>query len=161
MRLNFKHDGSAVITELSRLLGVAPMFTVAAAVLMLIISVLSVRDFVATLEQEKKSLELPQFSIASQPVPKKLYEDYAAVLSRLSPVVQVTTNNDSLLVRIENAEHYPEFMFVMNSIQGVSDKVIWRAQELCLAGCQGSAAFATVKGLTERVDVKLRGMDDE
>ena len=161
MKLDLKHGGSAMFTELSRLLGVAPMFTVAAAVLMLILTVLSVRDFVAAFDQEQKSLELPQFTISSQPVGKKLYEDYAAVLARLSPVVQVTATNDALQVRIENAQHYPEFMFVLNSIQGVSDKVIWRAQELCLAGCQGAAAFATVRGLTEKVDVKLRGMSDE
>ncbi|HEX4879499.1 MAG TPA: hypothetical protein VFV39_06615 [Limnobacter sp.] len=161
MKLNMKYDGSMMATELSRLLGVAPMFTVAAAVLMLIITVFSVRDFVSTREQEQKSLELPQFSISSQPVGRKLYQDYAAVLSRLSPVVEVTVVNDALQVRIENAQHYPEFMFVMNSIQGVSDKVIWRAQEICLAGCQGAAAYATVKGLTEKVDVKLRGMNDE
>lgn len=161
MKLNLKYDSAFMATELSRLLGLAPLFTVAAAVFMLIIAMFSVRDFASSRENEQKSLELPQFSISSQPVGKKLYQDYAAVLARLSSVVDVSVTAEGLKVSIADPLHYPEFMFVMNSIQGVSDRVIWRAQEICLAGCQGSAAYAVVNGLSEKVDVQLRGVNNE
>ncbi|HEX4917368.1 MAG TPA: hypothetical protein VFV43_05680, partial [Limnobacter sp.] len=120
-----------------------------------------VRDFVANQQQEERSMRLPQFKIQSAPVPKSLYQEYAATLARLSPVVQVSSSGDSLQVSIADASHYAEFMFVLNSIQGVSDRVIWRAQEICLAGCEGTAAKAVIKGLTESVDVTLRGENDD
>lgn len=160
MKLNFKQDGAMITTELMRLLGVAPMFTLAAAVLMLIITTFSIRDFIVRQQAERKSLELPQFSISAKPVSKAVYEDYAKVLARLSANVEVTAVPEGLQIAIADAQYYPEFMFVLNSIQGVSEKVIWRAEEICLAGCKSGAASALVKGLTEKVNVKLRGNDE-
>ncbi|HEX4843351.1 MAG TPA: hypothetical protein VFV57_06755, partial [Limnobacter sp.] len=87
MKLDLKDYSAPLVTEISRLLGVAPMLTMCAAVLMLVITTFAVRDFVANQQQEERSMRLPQFKIQSAPVPKSLYQEYAATLARLSPVV--------------------------------------------------------------------------
>ncbi|HEY1057506.1 MAG TPA: hypothetical protein VGE55_02110 [Limnobacter sp.] len=161
MKLDLKNDTSLLLTEVTRLMGLAPLLMMSAAVLMLIVTVFAVKDFVQQEQKEKRSAELPQFKLVTQSVPKKLYDEYAAVLARLSPVVRVEALKDGLEISIQNEGSYPEFMFVLNSIQGVSKNVIWRAEEICLAGCQGKASVAIVKGLTEKVQVKLRGTDHE
>lgn len=95
------------------------------------------------------------------PVGMAVYSDYARVLSRLSPDVQVTADRSGIRIEIVDAAHYAEFMYVLNSIQGVSKDVVWHAEEICLAGCAGKASLALVKGMTEKVEVKLRGQDNE
>ncbi len=161
MKLDLKNDSAYVFHEVSRLLGIAPLLTLLAAAFMLVMAIFTLKDFMYNRSEEAKSLQLPQFNIQSRPVSKKLYEDYAATLARLSPAVSVTANQDALLISISSQVHYPEFMYVLNSIQGVSKNVIWRADEICLAGCSGASATAKVKGLTESVEVSLRGNENE
>lgn len=157
MKLDLKYDSAYIATEVSRLLGVAPLLSALAAVLMMVIAVFAVRDFVQTLGQEKRFVELPQFSVKSAAVPPKLYADYAATLNRLSPVVNVSADKDSIRINISNAANFSEFMFVLSSVQGVADNVIWKADEICLMRCNGGVATAVIKGVTEQVEVQLRG----
>lgn len=161
MKLDLKQDTSMILSEMSRLIGLAPLLTMLAAVLMLVVTVFSIRDFMRTELKESRGAELPQFSLSRQSVAAPLYEDYAAVLTRLSPAVRVVARKDALEVSIQDAAHFPEFMFVLNSIQGVTKNVIWQAEEICLAGCPDKASFAVVKGITEKVQVKLRGGEHE
>lgn len=161
MKLDLKNNSAVWITEASRLMGLAPVFAMMCAVVMLILAVFSVNDLLQATETEKKSQELPEFSLKKVPVGKAVYEDYARVLGRLSPDVRVVANRDSIRIEIADPSKYAEFMYVLNSIQGVSKDVVWHADEICLAGCTGSASLATVKGMTEKVEVKLRGQDDE
>ena len=101
MKLNFKQDGAMITTELMRLLGVAPMFTLAAAVLMLIITTFSIRDFIVRQQAERKSLELPQFSISAKPMAAARWllpppggpniSTLAPLASQLSPAAMAVT----------------------------------------------------------------------
>ena len=161
MKLDLKNNSAVWITEASRLMGLAPMFAMMCAVVMLVLAVFSVNDLLQATGTEKKSQELPEFSLKKVPVGKAVYEDYARVLGRLSPDVRVVANRDSIRIEIADPSKYAEFMYVLNSIQGVSKDVVWHADEICLAGCTGSASLTTVKGMTEKVEVKLRGQGDE
>jgi hypothetical protein len=161
VKLDLKNNSAVWITEASRLMGLAPMFAMMCAVVMLVLAVFSVNDLLQATGTEKKSQELPEFSLKKVPVGKAVYEDYARVLGRLSPDVRVVANRDSIRIEIADPSKYAEFMYVLNSIQGVSKDVVWHADEICLAGCTGSASLATVKGMTEKVEVKLRGQGDE
>lgn len=161
MKLDLKNNTSLWATEASRLLGVAPVFAMMGAVLMLILAVFSVKDILNANQTEKKSAELPQFTLKREPVGKAVYEDYATVLARLSADVRVEVERNGLRINIADPGKYAEFMYVLNSIQGVSKDVIWQAEEICLAGCSGAASYAVVKGVVEKVEVKLRGQGDE
>ena len=162
MKLDFKGDASLFATEISRLLGIAPILMMMGAVMMLIVAVFTVQDFVKEGGKEKRSMELPQFSLKKLPAGKKIYEDFAVVLGRLSPDVSVKVEKEGLRISITDAGKYPEFMYVLNSIQGVSENVVWSAKEICLAACGGGAAsFALINGYTEKVEVKLRGKGNE
>lgn len=161
MKLDFKTDSSLLMTEVSRMLGLAPVFTMMVAIIMLVLVVFSVQGFLTETQKEKKSMELPTFTLKKLPVGKKIYEDYAVVLARLSPHVKVTAEKDGIRIGITDAAKYAEFMFVLNSVQGVSKDVVWQAKEICLAECGGSASTALVSGITEKVEVKLRGLENE
>lgn len=161
MKVDLKNNTALWVTEASRLLGLAPVFTMMCAVVMVILAVFSVNELLRAAEVEKKSQELPEFSLKRVPVGMAVYSDYARVLSRLSPDVQVTADRSGIRIEIVDAAHYAEFMYVLNSIQGVSKDVVWHAEEICLAGCAGKASLALVKGMTEKVEVKLRGQDNE
>lgn len=157
MKFDLKQNKALWINEASRLLGLAPVFILMCAVVMVILAVFSVTDLVRAAGEEKKSLELPEFTLKKTPVGKAVYNDYARVLARLSPGVQVFADKDGIRIEIADAVNYAEFMYVLNSVQGVSKDVVWHAEEICLAGCAGKASKALVKGVTERVEVKLRG----
>jgi hypothetical protein len=161
MKLDFKTDSSLLMTEVSRMLGLAPIFTMMVAVVMLILAVFSIQEFLTETQKEKKSLELPNFTLKKSPVGKKVYDDYSVVLARLSPHVKVTAEKGGILIGISDPARYAEFMFVLNSVQGVSKDVVWTAKEICLAECAGSASSALVSGVTEKVEVKLRGPENE
>lgn len=161
MKLDLKNNSSLWVAEASRLMGLAPVFAMMCAVIMVILAAFSVNDFLRANEIERKSQELPEFTLKRVPVGKLVYEDYARVLSRLSPDVQVLANRDSIKIDIADPSKYAEFMYVLNSVQGISKDVVWHAEEICLAGCSGQASMAIVKGMTEKVEVKLRGQGDE
>jgi hypothetical protein len=157
VKLDLKNNAADWVSEASRLMGLGPVLVTMGAVLMLVLAVFSVIDLMQATQQKAKSAELPEFTLKKSPVSKSVYEDYAATLSRLSPHVQVFTEKNGIQVQILSAEHYSEFMYVLNSIQGVADNVVWQAEEICLAGCAGKASEALVKGFVEQVEVKLRG----
>lgn len=161
MKLDLKNNSTLWITEASRLMGLAPVFAMMCAVFMVILAAFSVSDFLRATDTERKSQELPEFTLKRVPVGKMVYEDYARVLARLSPDVQVVANPDSIRIDITDPANYAEFMYVLNSVQGISKNVVWHAEEICLAGCSGQASLAIVKGMTEKVEVKLRGKSDE
>ncbi|MCR2745071.1 hypothetical protein [Limnobacter parvus] len=161
MRLDFKTDASMLMTEVSRMLGLAPILTMMIAVLMLVLAIFSVQDLLVETQKEKKSMELPAFTLKKLPVGKKVYEDYSVVLGRLSPHVTVAAEKDGLRIDITDPARYAEFMYVLNSVQGVSKDVVWKAKEICLAGCAGKASTALVTGIVEKVEVKLRGQENE
>lgn len=161
MRLDFKTDASMLMTEVSRMLGLAPIFTMMIAVMMLVLAIFSVQDLLAETQKEKKSMELPAFALKKSPVGKRVYEDYSAVLGRLSPHVTVVAEKDGIRIEITDPAKYAEFMYVLNSVQGISKDVVWKAREICLAGCSGKASSALVTGIIEKVEVKLRGQGNE
>jgi hypothetical protein len=161
VKLDFKTDFSLLMTEVSRMLGLAPVFTMMVAVFMLMLAVFSVQDFLAEAQKEKKSTELPTFTLNKSPVGKMIYEDYSRVLARLSPYVNVVAEREGIRISINDPARYAEFMFVLNSVQGVSKDVVWTAKEICLADCAGSASTALVSGIIEKVEVKLRGPENE
>lgn len=161
MKLDFRNSNALWVTEASRLMGLAPVFAMMCAVLMTVLAVFSVTDFLKVAETERKSQDLPEFNLKRMPVESAVYEDYARVLARLSPEVLVTAGKDSLRIEVSDPARYSEFMYVLNSIQGISRDVVWKADEICLAGCSGAASQAIVKGMTEKVEVRLRGQDDE
>lgn len=149
------------MSEASRLMGLGPVLVTMSAVLMLVLAIFSVVDLMKTLQEKATDAELPEFTLKRVPIARTVYEDYANTLSRLSPHVQVLTEKNGIRIQILSAEHYSEFMYVLNSIQGVADNVVWQAEEICLAGCPGKASEALVKGVTERVEVKLRGAKND
>jgi len=161
MKLEFKTDSSLLMTEISRMLGLAPILTMMIAVLMLVLAIFSVQDFLAEARKEQKSMELPEFTLKKLPVGKKVYEDYSVVLARLSPFVAVNADKDGIRIDISDPARYAEFMYVLNSVQGISKDVVWTAKEICLAGCAGKASTALVSGIIEKVEVKLRGQENE
>lgn len=161
MKLDMKNSTALWVSEASRLMGLAPVFTMMCAVLMVVLAVFSVSDFLKMAEVEQKSQELPEFTLKTVPVEKSVYEEYARVLARLSPEVRVSAGNDHLRIEVADPARYTEFMYVLNSIQGISKDVVWKAEEICLAGCAGIASQATVKGIREKIEVKLRGQGNE
>jgi hypothetical protein len=161
MRLDFKTDASMLMTEISRMLGLAPILTMMVAVMMLVLTIFSVQDLLVETQKEQKSMELPAFALKKLPVGKKVYEDYSVVLGRLSPYVTVVAEKDGIRIEIADPARYAEFMYVLNSVQGVSKDVVWKAKEICLAGCSGKASSALVTGIIEKVEVKLRGQENE
>ena len=146
MKLDFRTNTAEWLSEASRLMGLGPVLVSMGAVLMLILAVFSVVDLMKTTQQKAKSAELPEFTLKRVPISKSVYEDYASTLMRLSPHVQVLTEKNGIRIQIASAEHYSEFMYVLNSIQGVAEGVVWKADEICLAGCSGKASEALVKG---------------
>jgi hypothetical protein len=161
VKLDLKNSSALWVTEASRLMGLAPVFAMMSAVLMIVLAAFSFSDFLKVAETERKSQELPEFILKRLPVDKSVYEEYASVLARLSPDVRVTATKDHLRIEVADPARYSEFMYVLNSVQGVSRDVVWKADEICLAGCTGGASQAIVKGMTEKVEVKLRGQGDE
>lgn len=161
MRLDFKTDASMLMTEVSRMLGLAPILTMMVAVMMLVLAIFSVQDLLLETRKEQKSMELPAFALKKLPVGKKVYEDYSVILGRLSPFVTVAAEKDGIRIDIADPAKYAEFMYVLNSVQGISKDVVWKAQEICLAGCSGKASTALVTGIIEKVEVKLRGQENE
>jgi hypothetical protein len=157
MKLNLNAGGVKMLEELSRFMGLAPMFALSLAVLMTVLAVFAVKDFVAVNAEQTKAKENPKFEVNKAPVSAKAYENYAFVLQRISQGVKVTADKDKLVIESPSADTFPEFMYVLNSIQGLSNKVIWKAEEICLAGCQGAASKAIVSGFEEKVKVTLRG----
>ena len=77
MKLDLKNNSTLWITEASRLMGLAPVFAMMCAVVMVILAAFSVNDFLRTNEIERKSQELPEFTLKRVPVGKVVYEDYA------------------------------------------------------------------------------------
>lgn len=161
MKLDVKHNGTQWLTEASRLMGLAPVFSMMCAMIMVVLSVHSVIDVIRVAGLERKSQDLPEFSLKSIPVGEVVYEEYAQVLSKLSPDVKVLGSRDGIKIDIADSSKYAEFMYVLNSVQGLSKDVIWHAEEICLAGCSGQGSQALVKGTTEKVEVKLRGQSNE
>lgn len=161
MKLDFKTDSSLLMTEVSRMLGLAPIFTMIVAIIMLVLAVFSIQDFLIETQKEKKSMELPTFTLKKSPVSEKVYEDYSVILARLSPHVKVTAEKEGIRIGITDLAKYTEFMFVLNSVQGISKDVVWKAKEVCLAECAGNASSALVSGIIEKVEVKLRGPENE
>jgi hypothetical protein len=161
MKIDLGQDKALLFNEITRLLGLAPLLVMIAAVLMLVVTVFTVKDFIQREQIQRQRMELPQFKVSIHPVGGKLYEDYAATLARLSPTVDVKGSKEGLEVSISDPSHYPEFMFVLNSVQGLSKNVVWKAEEICLAGCTGKSALAKIKGQTEKVEVNLRGEEHE
>ena len=157
MKLDFKNDASYLVNEITRLLGLAPLLMMIASVLMLVVSTFAVRDFVANKAQLRQATELPQFEIKVDPVGKRVYDNYAEVLGRLTRNVKVSSSVSGLKIEISDPNSYADFMFVLNSVQGVSKDVVWEAEEICLAGCAGAVSMALIKGVRETVSVKLRG----
>eukprot|EP01030_Chromulinospumella_sphaerica_P007729 gene7729-7558_t len=76
-----------------------------------------INDFLRTNEIERKSQELPEFTLKRVPVGKVVYEDYARVLARLSPDVRVVANRDSIKIDIADPSKYAEFMYVINGMK--------------------------------------------
>ena len=161
MKLDLKSNATEWITEASRLMGLAPMFAMMCAVLMLTMAVYSVQDLVASGQSERVSVSLPEFKLNKQPIGASLYEEYARVLGKLAPEVEVLAEKGGIRITISDRARFAEFMYVLNSIQGLSKDVIWHAEEICLASCGGKASQALVKGSTEKVEVKLRGESNE
>lgn len=157
MKLDFKNDSSAIVREMGRLLGLAPVLLLMVATLSVVFSVLKVSDFLAHKSQLAQLVQLPRFEIKVDPVDQSLYENYATILSRLSKQVTVEGTKEGLKIRIAKATDYPEFMFVLNSVQGLSKNVVWKADEICLASCKGGASVALITGVRETVTVKLKG----
>lgn len=157
MKLNLNASGIKVFEEVSRLMGLAPLIALTLAVMMTVLAVFAVKDFLYTSQEQNKAKENPKFEVSKAPVSAKAYENYAFVLQRISPGVKVQADKDKLVIESPTAEAFPEFMYVLNSIQGLSNKVIWKAEEICLAGCQGAASKAIVTGFEEKVKVTLRG----
>ena len=161
MKLDVKHNSALWLTEASRLMGLAPVFSMMCAMIMVILSVHSVIDVIRVAELERKSQELPEFTLKRVPVGAAVYEEYAQVLSRLSPDVKVLGSREGIKIDVADSSKYAEFMYVLNSVQGLSKDVVWHAEEICLAGCSGLGSQALVKGTTEKIEVKLRGQGDE
>ncbi|WP_370260690.1 hypothetical protein [Limnobacter sp.] len=161
MKLDYKANTALLLNEASRLMGLGPVIVMMGAVLMTIVAVFSLTDLVRASQETAKSAELPEFVLIKRPVGRAVYEEYATVLSRLSPHVSVGFEKDGLRVQINDANYYADFIYVLNSIQGVAQDVVWQAEEICLATCSGAASTALVKGVVEKVEVKLRGHANE
>lgn len=144
-----------VLDEASKLLGLAPVLSFGVAILVLILAVFALRDLWSVHQAEQKQAKQPQFKVQTVGVTQKAYENYAFVLQRLNPLIKVTADKESLLVEASQPELFAEFMMVLNSVQGLSNRVVWRAEEICLAGCNGAASRAVIKGTEEKVTVKL------
>lgn len=157
MKLDFKSDSSAISREITRLLGLAPLVLLMVATLSLVVTVIKVSDFFTKKNQVSQLAELPKFEIRVNPVDKNLYQNYASILSRLSTQVEVVGSDAGLKIRIAKPTEFPEFMFVLNSVQGLSKDVVWKADEICLASCSDGASVALIKGVRETVTVKLKG----
>lgn len=157
MKLNLNAGGVKMFEEASRFMGLAPMFALTLAVLMTVLAVFAVKDFLAVNAEQTKAKDNPKFEVKKAPVSAKAYENYAFILQRMSPSVKVIADKDKLVIESPSAESFTEFMYVLNSIQGLSNKVIWKAEEICLAGCQGAVSKAIVTGFEEKVKVTLRG----
>lgn len=157
MKLDFKNDSTAIFNEMGRLLGLAPVLLMMVATISLVVTVIKVGDFLSQKSRVAQLAELPRFEIKVSPVGESLYENYAQILSRLSTQVEVVGSAKGLKIRIAKAVDYPEFMFVLNSVQGISKDVVWKADEICLAHCTDGASVAVIKGVRETVSVKLKG----
>ncbi|NJM31889.1 MAG: hypothetical protein HC848_02065 [Limnobacter sp.] len=47
-------------------------------------------------------------------------------------------------------------MYVLNSVQGVKEGIVWEASEICLMKCQNASSKALLKGFVEQVNVEIR-----
>lgn len=155
--LSLKSDGKRILAEMARLSGVAPLLAMMAAIVMLAMAVQSVHGFFEVKEKAEQGQRLPKFTLASRPVGKVAYERYAQVLAKVSPQVTVTASMDGLKISVPNTAFYPEFMYVLANVQGLSERVIWKAQTLCLVKCNGGAGTAHLVGFEEEISVSLRG----
>lgn len=161
MKIDLRNNTTLLLAEAVRLIGLAPVFAMMSAVVMLVLAVFSVDDMLRVTKSEKIGSTLPEFTLRKLPVTASVYEEYARVLGRLSPDVQVRSDSEGIRIEIADANKYAEFMYVLNSVQGLSKGVVWQASEICLAGCSGGASSAIVKGMTETIEVKLRGNINE
>lgn len=155
MTVKITSGASSLADEIARLMGLGPVLAFSVALLMLVLAIFSVKGFMAELKQDSKSKDVPEFKVKSTAVSTKAYENYAFVLQRLSPVVRVSAEKEKLQIEIQQAEAFPEFMYVLGNVQGLSDRVVWKADEICLAGCTGAASRAVIRGYEEKVNVTL------
>ncbi|MDX1668441.1 MAG: hypothetical protein R3194_03395, partial [Limnobacter sp.] len=117
----------------------------------------SVNSFMKEAREEERKSTLPKFTLQTTPVGKATYEAYARVLGKISKQVAVKADHTGLIVSIHDVNHFPEFMYVLNSVQGLSQRVIWKAESICLAKCDGAKAIALIKGVEESIEVSLKG----
>lgn len=157
MKGNHKSLNGKVLLELLKLQGVAPFIVLLCAVAMLAQAAYSVNLFMKEAQEVERNSRLPKFTLKSNPVGRKAYESYAEVLNRISPKVMVKGESKGLVVSINDANHYPEFMYVLNSVQGLSKRVIWQADSICLAKCEGAQGMAVIQGVEESIEVSLKG----
>lgn len=157
MKGNHKSLSGKMLLELLKLQGVAPFIALLCAVGMFAQAAYSVNLFMKEAQEEERNARLPKFTLKSNPVGRTAYESYAEILNRISPKVNVKGEAKGLVVSIGDANHYPEFMYVLNSIQGLSKRVIWRADSICLAKCEGAQGLAVIQGVEESIEVSLKG----
>lgn len=152
-----KSFNGRMLLELLKLQGAAPFIVLLCALGMLAQAAYSVNDFMREAKEEERNARLPKFTLKTNPVGRKAYESYAEILNRISPNVVVKGDSRGLVVSINDANHYPEFMYVLNSVQGLSSRVIWRADSICLAKCEGNQGMAVIQGVEESIEVSLKG----
>lgn len=154
--LGFKNDSGKVASQMASLMGLAPILAVGLAIGMVVLTTSSIQGFFATKADSEQKGSLPKFVVNQRPVGLVAYERYAQVLDRLSKDISVKGTKEGINIVMSNAANYPEFMFILSSIQGLSNKVIWQADSICLGRCSGGAGSALVKGFEEGVSVSLR-----
>ena len=155
MKLDLKQHWLPLIKSLPNNICLIPPALLIASVFMIVAATTSTRQLVAQLSTAVTTPQGKSIDLEKLPLKAVEYQSYLASMRRLSPVVrfEIPRGGDAIEVSVESADNYAEFIYALSTMQSYSDAVVWEATEICIAGCEGSAAKATIKGFKQRFTV--------
>lgn len=78
----------------------------------------------------------------------------AQKLAKLSPATTISVAGKYVVVTIAKPEQFAEWMHAMTELQSTADGVLWEADDVCVASCEGGeAARAFVTAYRQQLKV--------
>ncbi|MFN7835431.1 MAG: hypothetical protein ACK5NY_06560 [Burkholderiaceae bacterium] len=152
MKLDWKLHWLALLKSLPANLGLLSPALLLVAVCMVVVATHSTRKLVSQIYSAASAQQSQSVEVRKIPLRALEYQSYVSSMRRLSPVVRFeqSRGGDAIEVSVDNADSYAEFMYALASLQSFSESVIWEAQEVCVAGCEGAASKAVIKGFKQQ-----------
>ncbi len=152
MRLDIKKHWIQIVKRLPLKSGIMPPTLIVAAAVMSVVAAHSAKSFIGNIYSVASVKAVKSVELKRIPLSPIEYQGYLTTMKRLSPVVRFDAGKrgENIEVTINSAEHFSEFMYALASLQSFTESVLWEAQELCIATCEGAAVKAVIRGYKQQ-----------